>query len=293
MPHTSYSRLAKWFLCSFAEKLKYQDGLRLSGGNEHTAFGTAVHSTLEDLVTNKITELEIPVIFRKYFIINLRKLPQALKFSLFRNSKKIQDSDLADKAKKAQKNVKDMFAKGALLTELAFAKLNQQFPDYTLISAEEEILEEIVDFLEADWEFKGILDLVIKTPDGKYHIIDWKTTSWGWDVRKKTDQLVTNQLAYYKYFFSLVHDVDIKNIETYFGLIKRTAFEKDKKTPKKDIIEIFRVSTGAKKITNALNILQKHLYNVHHKIAVRNKLNCKFCEFYKTEHCSPGRSKKI
>ena len=32
--------------------------------------------------------------------------------------------------------------------------------------------------------FKGFIDLVVKTPDGKYHIIDWKTCSWGWDAQR-------------------------------------------------------------------------------------------------------------
>ena len=34
---------------------------------------------------------------------------------------------------------------------------------------------------EKDYKFKGFIDAVVATPDGKVHIFDWKTCSWGWD----------------------------------------------------------------------------------------------------------------
>jgi hypothetical protein len=30
--------------------------------------------------------------------------------------------------------------------------------------------------------------LMVATPDGKVHIFDWKTCSWGWDAKKRSDQ---------------------------------------------------------------------------------------------------------
>ena len=71
--------------------------------------------------------------------------------------------------------------------------------------------------------FKGYIDLVIKTTDGKYHVIDWKTCSWGWDREKKNSKLITYQLTLYKKFFCQKHNIDPSLVETHFALLKRTA----------------------------------------------------------------------
>ena len=98
-----------------------------------------------------------------------------------------------------------------------------------------------------DYKFKGFVDLVLMTEDGKCHVIDWKTCSWGWDYKKKNDKMVTYQLT--------------------------------------NNVEFFRVTSGKKKTENALNFLQKALYNISNKNYLKNRLSCNRCEFYKTEHC--------
>ena len=113
--------------------------------------------------------------------------------------------------------------------------------------------------------------------DDIYHILDWKTCSWGWDQNKKKDRLMTYQLTLYKLFFAKKHKIDPKKIKTHFGLLKRTA--------KKNQIEIFEVTSGPKKTENALNLMNKALYNISNKRFIKNKLSCKYCPFDRTEHC--------
>jgi tRNA threonylcarbamoyladenosine modification (KEOPS) complex Cgi121 subunit len=72
-------------------------------------------------------------------------------------------------------------------------------------------------------------------------------------------------------------NIDPKMIETHFALLKRTA--------KKNKVEIFRVTSGDKKINNALNILDKCVTNVENKNFIKNKLSCSQCEFNKTVYC--------
>ena len=126
--------------------------------------------------------------------------------------------------------------------------------------------------------FKGYIDLVLKLPDEKYIILDWKTCSWGWDSRKKANKMITYQLTFYKHFFAKKHNVDLKNIETHFALLKRTA--------KKNKVEIFKVTSGKKKIQNALNFLSKALYNISNKNYVKNRMSCTYCQFRKSAHCT-------
>ena len=90
--------------------------------------------------------------------------------------------------------------------------------------------------------------------------------------------MTTYQLTFYKYFFANKHNIDPKNIETHFALLKRTA--------KKDNIEIFRVTSGDRKTQNALQFLSKAIKNINNENYVKNRLSCKGCEFYKTENCT-------
>tara|TARA_R110000744_G_scaffold95951_5_gene185359 strand:- start:825 stop:1343 length:519 start_codon:yes stop_codon:yes gene_type:complete len=156
--------------------------------------------------------------------------------------------------------------------------LNDYFEDFDVIGVEIPLMESIEN--EDGYKFKGFIDAVVATPDGKVHIFDWKTCSWGWDMRKKSDKLVTYQLTLYKHFFCQKMDIDPKDVETHFALLKRTS--------DKNRVEFFRVTSGAKKTQNALKLLSTALYNIKNKRYIKNRLSCTSgfgCKFYKTDHC--------
>ena len=66
-------------------------------------------------------------------------------------------------------------------------------------------------------------------------------------------------------------------VETHFALLKRTA--------KKDNVEIFRVTSGTKKTSNALKLLTDAIANIKSGFSVKNRKSCNGCEYYKTKHC--------
>tara|TARA_R100001594_G_scaffold45067_1_gene77693 strand:+ start:580 stop:1347 length:768 start_codon:yes stop_codon:yes gene_type:complete len=254
MPHISFSALKNWDFCPFYHKLTYIDRIKIFKGNVYTAFGTALHETCEKLTLNE--SLDYKKCFNQSFKDEISKLDN------------INESDAI--------LVEEMKKQGLELASMVLEALSIKFPGYKVFSAEEEIVEPILE-APGEYDYKGYLDLVIKTPDGKYHIIDWKSCSWGWDIEKKTDRITTYQLTYYKNFFCAKHDIEPTKVETYFGLLKRTAT--------KNKIEIFRVSSGPRKIKNALNILNKALYNINNSNHPKNRLKCQKCEFNKTEWC--------
>lgn len=254
MPHISYSALKNWDFCPFYHKLTYVDRIKLFQGNVFTAFGTALHNTCEKLTLRESLDYK----------------------NTFKQSFKDEISSLGDLSSDEQKLVNEMKDQGVELASMILECLDIKFPNYKVISAEEKIVEPIIDS-PGDYDYKGFLDLVIQTPDEKYHIIDWKSCSWGWDIKKKTDRIVTYQLTYYKNFFCAKHDIDPKNVETHFGLLKRTA--------KKEKVEFYRVSSGPRKVKNALNILNKAVYNIHNNNHPKNRLKCTKCEFNKTRWC--------
>ena len=255
--HISFSELKKWQECPHKHKLVYIDEVKKFVGNEHTAFGKAVHDVCEKLLLSN-TPFDAKTLFSTQFLKELKELEEAgvaLR------------SDL----------VRDMRNQGEPLTEHVLPAVKSFFKDYEVVSAEEELYEPLDDNLK----YKGYIDLVLKTKDGKYHVIDWKTCSWGWDSKRKSDKMTTYQLTFYKHFFSLKHGIDPENIETYFALLKRTA--------KKNNVEIFKVPSGAKKTQNAINLLNKAIYNIKNKRHIKNRLSCHTvfgpCEFLNTEFC--------
>ena len=264
MPHISFSELKNWCKCPFYHKLVNLDKLKKFIGNEHTSFGTAMHSSCELLLAGEGNLEELKKNFELAFLSELKQIAQK--------------SDEGFKTKLVQ----DMRVQGKLLLPFIYPALEDYFGQYEVVSIEEQIYEPIEEYKEEDYSFKGFIDAVVKTPDGKYHIVDWKTCSWGWDNKKKNDKMITYQLTLYKKFFALKHGIELKDIETHFALLKRTA--------KKNHVELFRVTSGPKKISNALNLLFKSLYNITNRNFIKNKSACRdqygnWCEFYKTEHC--------
>ena len=253
MRHISFSELKNWDKCPFYHKLVNLEKIKLFQGNEYTAFGNAIHNTCEESL------LKEDINAADFFVKEYR---EALK--------NLADTDYQFDKKLAT----DMKQQGLDLIPHIKPSLKNYFKDYEIVATEEKLFE---DTEVEGYKFKGFVDLILKTKDGKYHVIDWKTCSWGWNYRKKNEKMTTYQLTYYKHFFAKKYNVELDKIETHFALLKRTA--------QKDKVEIFKVSSGKRKIENALNLLNKALYNINNKNFVKNKMSCLYCEFNKTKYC--------
>ena len=251
MPHISFSALKDWNTCAWYHKLTRIDKIRGFTGNAFTAFGNAIHDVCEKKLLKEEIEEESYFLERfEHFLGTLDKEPD-------------------------QKLVSDMRTQGkAILPEIEDA-LEDYFGEYEVLGSEIPLDEPIEG--EEEYIFKGYIDGVIVTPDGKVHIFDWKTCSWGWDAKRRSAPMTTYQLTLYKYFFAQKMEIDPKNIETHFALLKRTS--------KKDKVEFFRVTSGPRKTENATKLLKKALYNIKNKRYIKNRMSCKFCDFNKTEHC--------
>ena len=252
MSHISFSELKNWNFCPFYHKLTYVDKLKGFTGNEYTAFGTAIHDVCEKKLLKENFDPE------DYFIQRFGECLAEL------------DKDIEYREDPEKMAVQAI----GIMPEFEPA-VSKYFPDgYEVLSTEEPLMVEIDD---EQYCFKGFIDAVVKTPDGKIHIIDWKSCSWGWDMRRRAAPMVTYQLTLYKIFYAKKHNVDLSDIETHFGLLKRTA--------KKDKVELFRVTSGNKKQQNAMTLLKKAIYNIKQKNYIKDKRSCAKCEFYRTEHC--------
>lgn len=245
-----------WNECSYRHKLEYIDGLRSFLGNEYTAFGTAVHSYCEQALLREVKDPN--KLFTDEFVKGLEKL-------------------IVDGVELDQKLINQMEPQGEGILPEVLPGINDYFEDgFEVLQTEEALYE---DMEGTDYKFKGFIDLVVKTPDGKIHIIDWKTCSWGWDRKRRSEPMTTYQLTLYKNFYAKKHGIDPSKIETHFALLKRTAKKGNK-------VEIFRVTSGPRKTTSAMALLNKAIQNIENKTCIKNRLSCKYCAFYKTEHCT-------
>ena len=255
MSHISFSELKDWVHCAFYHKLTRVDKIDGFAGNAYTAFGSALHSVCEKkLLHEELTD--------DFFVKELKK----------------NIADLDDDIEIDKKLVLDMVGQGNRIIPEIQDALDNYFEEYEVMAVEMPLMESIEG--EDQYKFKGYIDAVVATPDGKIHIFDWKTCSWGWNAKKRSEPMVTYQLTLYKNFFCQKMNIDPKDVETHFALLKRTV--------KQDHVEFFRVTSGPRKTENALNLLNKALYNIQNKRYIKNRLSCTGgygCKFYKTKHC--------
>ena len=238
MAHISFSELKDWVHCAFYHKLTRVDKIDGFTGNEYTAFGSAIHSVCEKKLLNETVEDD-------FFVKELKK----------------NISELDEEHEVNKKLVLDMIGQGKRIIPEIQSALDSYFEEYEVMAVEMPLFEPILD--EEDYHFKGYIDAIVATPDGKIHIFDWKTCSWGWDAKKRSEPMVTYQLTLYKHYFCQKMNVNPKDVETHFALLKRTA--------SKNRVEFFRVTSGPRKTQNALKLLNKALYNIKNKRYIKNR----------------------
>jgi len=277
--YISFSQLKTYNECPARYKIQYIQGLR-GDGSIHTAFGSALHSACEFLLADIPSEGVIEN-FRKLFNKELAELPD-----------KYLNGELTDwfadpKYKPAmtyEEGIEWFYQQGVRLIPEVIPFLKKTFGSYEVLHIEEELMEPVAEVPDNNRPFRGFIDAVIKTEDGKIHVIDWKTCSWGWTREKRTNTLNSYQITLYKKFLAEKHKLDPKKIETYFCLLKRTA--------KKDIIELVRITSGNIKTTNAVNLLTQTMHNIDNRgFFIKNLIACKWCQFENKECDRPWRNR--
>lgn len=261
MPHISFSSFKDFKTCPYKFKLTWVDKIGKFAGNEHTTFGNALHSVLEYQVQNKVPEnfTTWEDFFDKEF---LRFIKGALAGGAEKFDKKL---------------ITEMRAQGRVLIPLAMPALREKFGNFQLLGSELNLMEPINEYKKASFDFKGFIDLVVGTEDGKVHVVDFKTCSWGWDARHRSDKMTVYQLVFYKHYLSQKWDINPDDIDVHFALLKRTA--------KTNHVEFVDITSGKKRNENALKELLTVVSNYHNMHFMKNKVSCATCPFYKTEWC--------
>jgi len=260
----SFSEIQLWRTCQ--HKYYLNKTLKIKEPkNDALAFGSALHETIEDILNKNVSRM----LFKKIFQEKFKKEIEGVETKL----DPISESIIAEK----------------IFNHLNFYK---NFAEYDIFSVEEEILVPIdKDENGETIYYIGYVDLILKhKTNGTYLIIDWKTALKKWNIaKKKEDKFFFGQLALYKHFISLKHNIPFEKIDTKFvTLIKNDV----------DYVEQFKIEISDSFLKFVLDTIYESIKqisiskqtNVYQKTKNLKGIECKECKYCyfkdKPEYCS-------
>lgn len=263
----SFSGLSDFQHCGHYYKLVNVDKLRQFTKNVWTHWGSLVHKyvqlVLEDKMEPKAASDRFARIWKKFC-------------GLYGKCEYEEGKTISE--------LKDLAHVGALTVYTIKAEFLKKFGNYKVLQVERYIRCPN----GSDWpqEFRGFVDIVIQLEDGSVVVIDFKTCKNAWSFNKFKDKFKDYQLTLYKHFLCKEEQSwNPKTTETYFVTLERTP------TSKKPV-GFTRITSGQKKVDNAIEWLNNTLYAVNNQKWLKNRSSClKYgekhpCVFYQTEHCT-------
>lgn len=253
----SYSQFKNWYKCPRYHWLLSIEKLIDYPSNEYTMYGNVMHEMSEKFLLERSlglssTEEENKEFFKRNFLY---------RFSILKNDEKTFDKE---------KSLK-MFAAGLKLYPKMISELEKKFgTDFKIIDVEY-VINEPIDFHKHEnisYRFKGYVDIVLQTNDGKFHIVDWKTTVGGWGRKQRSDKSNLYQMILYKYFFSKKENIEPKNIEVHYGFL----------VTKSKNINWLDITSGDKRTKNCLNSIKSMLITAFERKIYMRAVDCKYCE---------------
>jgi hypothetical protein len=274
----SYSQFSIYNECPHKWKLLYKDGLQEYQPTIHTVFGTAMHNSIQHYITMMYEEsgaaadrFDLEGLFEEEFGKTYREEYTKNKKTHFSDPVEMREfyDDGINIINYFKKNKGKYFSKrGWHLIGCELPIVLNPNPQYPSIL------------------YKGYLDLVLYNEDtDKHKIIDFKTSTRGWNADTKKDEGKQFQLLFYKEYYSKQYNVDKDNIDVEFIILKRKIWE-ESEFPQSRIQE-FAPPDGKIKMNRAMgsmgNFIEQCFNNdgsfkdTNHPITP-NK-NCQWCPF--------------
>lgn len=272
----SFSQYSTFLKCPQKWYLDYVKNLRVKDDNINTTFGTAIHHAFQTYLTSLYKEgvgiadsLDVKKLFLDKFNEEIKKV------------KDVKEEEFTDFIFDGN-DIVDTFCKSANRLKYFPTK------EYELIGIE--IPLEIP--IKNNVEFVGFIDIVLKEKDKEYYrIIDFKTSSSGWNSYMKEDVSKLAQLHLYKSVYSKKFNVPLNNIEVEFFIVKRKLYENVSFPQSR--IQVFKPSAGPTIIKESIKSFVEFLdygftpegnyneTNQYIKVPGNGKKHCKYCAHYK------------
>lgn len=234
--------------CQWKWYRDYLEGRRSKFYGIHMDFGTAMHAAIE--------------------LTKTRKDPKPIVDALIHFEKTFKD--LYEKHKGKYEKEKERTADPQFFLDAGKRILERfheckELAEAEVVYNEFKLFEEIARTDDVQMKFKGYIDMVIKTKDGRgntiLYVCDFKTCSWGWDRDKRQDRELQFQIILYKHFLCKKFGLDPKNVRVAFVLLKKRPRKED--SP----VEFFPISAGPVSVQRALDEMNADIS----EMAVREK----------------------
>jgi hypothetical protein len=255
----SYSHYSLYKECGHRYLLESILNVQESIPTINSCFGDAIHSVLQKSFEHEFNEeeriKEFEFIFRQKCFNKLKGLPD-------------------------YNNVEEFLEQGKeILKLIPTEKLSKK---YIYIGAEYTINEK----LYKNYCFVGFIDLILKNKKTKkYIIIDWKTSTYEWDIEnKKEDKVLLTQMKFYKYFYSKQKGIPLEEIECKYVILSRFK-EKNNHNAGFGKLQNVEIETDEKELEECLEDLAKvtrdiFIRKVFNKAKLsNNKKSCIYCPF--------------
>ena len=142
--------------------------------------------------------------------------------------------------------------------------------------------------------YKGYLDLVLyHEPTNTFTIIDFKTSTRGWNDMAKKDEDKQFQLILYKQFFAEQFNVPVDSIDINFVILKRKIYENAEYVQR--YIQEFKPASGKVKVNKALDAMNNFItscfntdgsYKDISHTPNPSAFNCKYCPYSSNNLCA-------
>jgi hypothetical protein len=273
----SYSQYSEYKKCPYSWYLSYAKKMKKYSDSIHTVFGTAIHECLQSYINALYTKSALEA-----DQLNLNEQFIKKYDSLIKESKNLKVSD---------KEYDEFLNDGKIILEYFTLPSNRIkfFPTkrYEIIGIEYPL---DVPLKNGNMKYCGFLDLVLKDKStGKIKIIDFKTSTRGWNEYQREDKTKLNQLLLYKIFYHKIFGVDLKDIEVEFIILKRKLIE-NVSFPQSRLQKVVPHSElkSCKDASNDFNeFLKKSFVGGERnqketdfpRTPGTNRKNCKYCEY--------------
>ena len=213
MARVSFSQYSMWSSCPQQYKLNYIDGLSQSTSNIHSVFGSAMHETLQEYLSRCLR-------------ISKSQADKGMDTKAFLKEKMreiyLKESNEGANPICTKEELVEFLEDGNLI--LDYFQKSKNFNNFfslkydELVAIEQPINTKIREYIN----FLGFIDLVVRSKfDGKYKIIDFKTSTSGWSKYQKKDPTKNAQILLYKKFYSEMLGVSMDMIDVEFIILKR------------------------------------------------------------------------
>lgn len=247
--YISFSEAYTFYKCNYKHWLNYREKIR-GEDTIFTEFGKAVGSSLERHKKNNVKNAWISIgksIFR--FLAN--------------------GGEWGEFVKEEERDWRAWTKIGFRIFKDTLTFLDETYPNWELIDFEYPLFEEIEGTKK---KFKGYIDLIFKH-NGKIYILDFKTCGWGWGPDKRENTQKLYQVILYKYYYCKKNNIDPKNVDCAYLLLKRKPAKKALTS-----VELFEITSGLVKLNNSVNWLKEQAEGIDKGRRIKLKHTCEFCQ---------------